>query len=145
MPDRKDSSSTVSSVRLFSYGIKAIWIVLIILICTAELMPIRPMPSILFYLYEGLKAASFLALGFIPCLAFYRIRGIAVCIMVSIASAVLIEVFQSMSHNGHSFHLHELAEKLLLICVAFALSLDWRYEGRIPLGILSIRLHTSDL
>jgi glycopeptide antibiotics resistance protein len=134
-----------SSVVLFSFGIRLIWVSLIALACAVELMPMKQMLPYLFIAYNVLKVTLFFTLGFALPLAFHRLKGIAAGLCVSLVSAVAIESLQSVIHNGHSFHVPELLGKVALICLGFALSLDHRYEGRIPLGVTHISLRAREL
>ena len=134
-----------SSISMFSGRIKVLWGLMILITFVAELIPIPPMPFLLFYFCYAIKVAVFFLVGFLSPLAFHRLNGIGLGFFFSLLSAFLIEVFQSLSHNGHSFHLHELAGKLTVITVGFAFALERRYERRISFGPVDISLRTNDL
>ena len=138
-------SLVTRSISMFSRRIKSLWVLMILITFVAELIPIPPMPYLLFYLCYALKVAVFFAVGFLSPLAFHRLSGIGLGFFFSLLSAFLIEVFQSLSHNGHSFHLHELAGKLTVITIGFAFALERRYERRISFGPVDISLRTNDL
>jgi hypothetical protein len=138
-------SLLTSSLSLFSLRIKSTWVVMIAFTCISELVPIGPMPPPLFYLYYAMKVAAFFALGFLAPLAFHRLNGIGLGFTFSLLSACLIEVIQSLPHNGHSFHWYELAGKFALISVGFAFALECRYERRISFGPVQISLQTNGL
>ncbi len=109
-----------------------------------ELLPVLPMRLTLFYFYYAVKVISFLSLGFLAPLVFRSLNGIGIGLLLSFLSALVIETCQGLLHNGHTFHVYELAGKLVLIAAGFALALDCRYESRILLGPLQINLVRND-
>lgn len=133
------------AVRLFSDRMKAAWMIIASLACIAELIPIGPMPFWLFELCYLAKVSLFFGLGFVAPLSFYRLNGIGLSLAFSFSSTPLIEVFQGIVKNGHSFHWSELVGKLALIAIGFAIALNCRYELRISMGAFDIRLETGHL
>jgi hypothetical protein len=134
-----------SSIILFNVRIKTAWVLLTLLTISSELVRIPPMPSVLFDLYYGVKVVFFFSVGFISPLAFYKLNRIGLGLVFSFLSALLIEVFQGLLSNGHSFHWYELAGKLALIALGFAIALDRRYERKISLGPVNICFRTNEV
>jgi hypothetical protein len=127
-------------INLFTPGIKSIWVLINVLLATAELIAIGKMPVPLFYLYYASKVTAFFMLGFLSPLAFHRLNGLGIGILASFSCAVMIEALQTLLHNGHSFHWYELAGKVALITFGFAFALERRYERLLSLGPFAIRL-----
>ena len=132
-------------IRLFSLRLKAVWVLVNMLLSTAEVITVGMMPVPLFYLCYGAKAAAFVALGFLSPLAFQKLNRIGIGILSSFSCAVAIEIVQVALHNGHSFHWHEIIGKIALIIVGFALALERRYQRRIAFGPFSIQLARADV
>ena len=139
LPETIDSHTT-HPISLFSRRIKAVWLLTNLLLSTAEVMALGPMPVPVFYLYYVSKVAAFFVLGFLSPLAFQRLNGLGIGVLVSFTCAALIEGIQTALHNGHSFHWYELAGKVVLITLGFALALERRYERRMSVGPFAIQL-----
>jgi hypothetical protein len=136
--------SHVLTVHLFSAASLITWALVATLTIAPELLPIGPMPVPLFCSYYALKVSSFIALGFLAPLAFRSLNGIGLGLALSFLSALIIESLQGLLHNGHVFHWYELAGKLSLITLGFAVALDCRYEHKASLGPLQIKLLTEN-
>jgi hypothetical protein len=127
-------------VQLFSRRIKAFWVIVNLLLSAAETISRGPMPDPVYYLYYTSKVAAFFLLGFLSPLAFQRLNGIAVGVLSCLTGAVIVESSQILFHNGHSFHWHELAGKIALITLGFAVGLERRYQRQMSIGPLAIQL-----
>jgi hypothetical protein len=103
------------------------------------------MSLFLFDLCYVAKVMLFFLVGFVAPLAFSRLNGLGLGLVFSFVSAFLIEVLQGTLRNGHAFHWHELAGKLVLIVLGFALALNRRYEQRLWLGVVNLKLQTNRL
>jgi hypothetical protein len=123
---------------------QTLWVVVTLLTVAPELLPIAPMRLRLFIPYYAVKIICFLALGFLAPLAFRSLNGLGYGVIFSFLSAFLIETCQGALHNGHVFQWHELAGKLTLIAVGFALALESRYERKLTIGPLKINFRNDD-
>jgi|GEM_PF-2628482 len=122
------------SLRVFTRGMRLLWIAIAIIIVVVELMPIPLMPPKPFYVYCAMKALLFVLLGFIAPLAFWRFNALNRGIFLASVSAVCVETLQGLLRNGHSFHWYELVLKLILIFAGFAFALNAVFDQKISLG-----------
>jgi hypothetical protein len=104
-----------------------------------------PMSLLLFDLCYVAKVMLFFLVGFVAPLAFSRLNGLGLGLVFSFVSAFLIEVLQGRLRNGHAFHWHELVGKLVLILLGLAIALNRRYEQRLSVGSLVLKLETNRL
>ena len=127
-------------VRVFNPISKAIWGLLVAVTVISETIPIPLMPRLPFYTYCAAKLLCFLAVGFLAPFAFLRFNALNRGILLAAVSATCVESLQGVLHRGHSFHWYELLLKLALILLGFAFALDARYEQKISVGPIHIRL-----
>ncbi len=106
----------------------------------AEVIPLPLLPPLPFYSYKVMKVLFFIALGYLAPLAFWRFNALTRGIFLAAISATFVETLQGLIHSGHSFHWYEMLLKLGLILLGFTRALDGRYEQRISLGRIHIRL-----
>jgi hypothetical protein len=125
---------------LFSARVKLVWLGTYLFLAAAELIAVGQMPAPEYCLYYAVKVTAFFALGFLIPLAFQTLNGLAVATLSAFAAAGSIEAIQTMMHNGHSFHWHELAGKIALITLGFAFALERRYERRMSVGPFAVQL-----
>jgi hypothetical protein len=125
---------------VFGAAAKSFWAVLVAITVVMELIPVPLMPPLLYYSYAVSKLISFVALGYVAPLAFHRFNALNRGIVLATISAACVESLQGLLHHGHSFHWYEMAVKLTLILLGFALGLDVCYDRRISLGPLRIDL-----
>jgi hypothetical protein len=139
LPGKREDSSELR-IRVFSPATKSLWAIVVAIITITEVMPIPLMPPLPFYSYQAAKLICFVALGYLAPLAFWRFNALNRGILLAAISATCVESLQGILRHGHSFHWYELAVKLALILLGFALALDARYEHAISIGSLHIRL-----
>jgi hypothetical protein len=119
---------------------KFLWTGIVAVTVVTEVMPIPLMPRAPFYAYCAAKLICFVAVGYLAPLAFWRFNALNRGILLAAISATCVESLQGILRYGHSFHWYELLVKLALILLGFALALDARYERRISIGKITIRL-----
>jgi hypothetical protein len=105
-----------------------------------ESIPAPPVDARLFYSYMALRAAMFVALGFLSPLAFWRFDRIGYGVLFACGGAFAGELIQAVS-PGHSSSFREFAGKVCLLLLGFALALAPRYDRRIRLGPIHIPLY----
>jgi hypothetical protein len=135
------------ALRLPAFGpaAKSFWAVTVAITVVTEVVPVPLMPPLPFYSYCVFKLISFVTLGYIGPLAFRRFNALNRGILLATISAACVESSQGLLHHGHSFHWYEMAVKLALILLGFALGLDACYDRRISLGLLQIHLTDKQL
>jgi hypothetical protein len=125
---------------VFGFAAKSFWAIVVAITVVTEVIPIPLMPPLPFYSFGVSKLISFVALGYLAPLAFRRFNALNRGILLATISAACVESLQGLLHHGHSFHWYEMAVKLTLILLGFALGLDVCYDRRISLGPLQIDL-----
>jgi hypothetical protein len=128
------------NVHAFSLFIRIFWIALVTALVVTELMPIPLLPPVPFYTIKVLKLGSFIAIGLLAPLAFWRFNALNRGLLFATVSAAFVETMQGIVQRGHAFHWYELVVKLILILFGFSVGLDIRYERRIKLGTIEIVL-----
>ena len=132
--------------RLFTPVLRFLWIALLTVTIFMEVIPIPLMAPVPFYLYCAVKGLIFFIIGFFAPLSFWRFNALNRGILLAAISAACVETLQGVLrgserlHAGHSFHWYELVVKLAVIFAGFAFALNARYDSRISLGPLQIRL-----
>jgi hypothetical protein len=136
----KQQTSGELRLRISSTASKLLWALIVTVTIVNELIPIPRWTVATSYLFYAAKIICFFALGYLAPLAFLRFNALNRGILLATFSATCVETLQGFWHHGHSFHWYELAGKLALILVGFALALDARYEGMISIGPIRLRL-----
>jgi glycopeptide antibiotics resistance protein len=129
------------SLRIFTPGLKAFWLITVLLIGVAEMFPfdnLHVRPTV-FYSYELVKAAVFIGLGFEIPLTFWRFNSLNRGLIISLFSAAVIEGIQ-LFVRGHRFEIVELLLKGVLIMLGFTLGLMPRHNKQLSLLGLQVRL-----
>lgn len=133
-------SANAISLRVFTRGLRILWIATAAITILLEVIPIPLMPPIPFYAYCSTKVLLFLMLGYLAPLAFWPFNVLNRGIILAAFSACCVESLQALLRHGHSFHWYELVAKLLLILFGFAFALNARYDSQVSLGPLRIGL-----
>jgi hypothetical protein len=139
-------SGEVSRIRLFTVSLRVVWLLLFLLTLGWELVPAPGVAPWLFYTLKSCKGLTFILLGFVSPMAFWRFDSLGFGVLFSCLAAGVAEMLQSMSF-GHRASPAEFLFKLLLLFFGFAFALSARYDRKLSLGPLSIRLvdgHMSD-
>jgi hypothetical protein len=134
------SPSAPFSVQLLTPKTRALWIMVFAVTVMSEVCPVPLMSPARFYCYYLFRSACFFAVGFLAPLAFYSFSALNLGVVLAAAAATLIESLQGLVGWGHSFHWHELAGKLLLILFGFALALNARYDLKIVIGPIRVKI-----
>jgi hypothetical protein len=129
-------------VRLFTPGMRVAWALVFGITILVESIPVPLVHPVLFYSFLALKAALFVALGYLTPLTFWRFDSLGLGVLFSVAGAMASELIQAIS-PGHSTSLKEITGKLLLLLFGFALALHARYDRRIHLGVVQLHLEDS--
>ena len=131
-------------VNAFSASIRIVFVFLVAVLIFTELASVPLWPPAIFYPYQILKLAGFIAVGLLTPLAFWRFNALNRGLLYAAISAAFVETMQAVvnrGHSGHAFHWYELAVKLVLIMFGFSVGLDIRYERQIKLGPIQFMLH----
>ncbi len=128
------------SLRVFTRGLRIIWLLIAAVTILLEIIPIPPMAPVPFYAYCAGKALLFALLGFLAPLTFWPFNQLNRGIALAAISACAVETLQGLVQHGHSFHWYELIIKLAIILFGFSLALNARYDRQISLGPLRVRL-----
>jgi len=127
-------------LRISSAAPKLLWAVIVAVTIVNEVIPIPRLTAGAFYSFYAAKILCFFALGYVTPLAFLRFNALNRGFFLAATSATFVESLQGFWRHGHSFHWYDLAGKLALILLGFALALDARYEGLISIGPIRLRL-----
>jgi hypothetical protein len=129
------------SLRIFTPASKIVWLITMLLISLIEIVPFNSdnMPVIVFYSYKFLKAALFVTFGFETPLTFWRFDSIRAGLLMTLASALVIECIQNMS-TGHNSSAVELIVKGALIMFGFVLAFNPRYDEELSVFGFHIQL-----
>jgi glycopeptide antibiotics resistance protein len=132
------------SLRIFTPALKVVWLTTMLLISLIEVVPFNSdnVPVIVFYSYKFLKAALFVAFGFETPLTFWRFDSIRAGLVMTLASALVIECIQNMS-TGHSSSAVELLVKSALIMFGFVLAFNPRYDEELSVFGVHVQLIPS--
>ena len=128
------------SVRLFGRNIRVAWVVVVVVMNFAEVMP-RPLwwtPPI-YYSYQGSKLLGFAILGYLTPLTFWRFGNLGRGVAFGLVSTAGIESIQNFI-EGHHFSFFEMGVKLVILMVGFGLALLARYDKHIHVGPVWIDL-----
>jgi hypothetical protein len=127
------------AVRMFSWAIRFVWILLFCLLLVSELVPRPLFAPLMYYSYSSAKAIMFLLLGFTTPLAFWRFDHLGWGVFFAVAAAGAAESAQSLL-EGHRSSFAEFLLKLVLLLIGFACALNSRYDRRIGVGRYGVRL-----
>jgi hypothetical protein len=132
-------------LRAFDSALRSTWGAIVGTTILIETMPIPLMSPLPFYTYCVAKLVCFVAMGYLAPLTFWGFNAMNQGIFLAAISAMTAESLQGLLRHGHSFHWYELAVKLALILLGFALGLDFRYERTISVGPIRICLMNERL
>lgn len=128
---------------MFGRLLQLAWLGIVAATIVAEVIPVRGLPPMAFYIYKSAKIVMFLLLGYCTPLTFHRFAKLTWGLLMAGGSAVLVEGLQGLIGNGHQFSFSELIAKVILIVLGFALAIEARYERAIVTGKWRIRLISS--
>jgi hypothetical protein len=134
----------LSRIRLFSWNLRIVWVLLFCLTLGWELIPAPGVAPWVFYTLKSCKGLTFVLLGFVSPMAFWRFDSLGFGVLFSCVAAGVAEMLQSMSY-GHRASPAEFLLKLLLLFLGFAFSLSARYDRKLSFGPFSIGLIDSHL
>jgi hypothetical protein len=135
---------TTINVNAFSISIRILFLVFVSALVIAELISVPMWPPPIYYPWQISKLVSFVVIGILTPLAFWRFNALNRGLLYAALSAAFVETLQAIvnrGHSGHAFHWYELAVKLVLILFGFSIGLDIRYERQFKLGPLQFVLH----
>jgi glycopeptide antibiotics resistance protein len=141
---RPERHISLGAITMFGSVPRALWGTVLAITLSSELIPRPNLTPISFYSYLSFKIVFFLLLGFSTPLTFWRFNSLNRGMLIAALSTIAVEILQ-LWIPGHSFSILELAGKLILMIFGIALALDARYDGRLRLGPVFIRLSDRHL
>lgn len=134
----------LSRIRLFTWNLRIVWILLFCVTLGWELVPAPGVAPWIFYTLKCCKGVTFILLGFVTPLAFWRFDSLGFGVLFSCLGGGIAEMLQSMSY-GHRASPAEFLLKLLLLFLGFAFALSARYDRKLTLGPITVGLLDSHL